>query len=1135
MSPRNSSQRPSLLLVGLAILVFAASALVATTNPVAQAALTETWSSASNLSVSSPEADDADVQVSQDGTRATAVWKYWNGSRAVIQSASATVTGNTATWGSTTDISPPTSSGYNSRLALSADGTTAVAVWSTFANTLEVAVGSVSGSTATWSAATEISTAYSSLAASPPAVVLSDDGGLATVAWVESGLSEQVAAVSATISGTAATWGSPELVSAPGGDAASPTIAASADGTAITAAWVRSDGSDDRVQSASATVGAGGDQSWGTVTTLSAAGAGGTAPVVTVSQDGDSAVAVWSRAQQVQSASATVSGAGVQAWGAVTDIASASTDSPTPTIALSSDGRVMAATWIGLTGGFQIVQSATGTNSGNTQEWGAIAELSATGGNALAPQVALSTDGVQATATWSRYGSNNVIQASSAIVDGTQASWEGPADLSGAGDSSSPRLAQSADGSKATVVWRRSNSGLIIQSASATLEVPDIGTQWTAVVDSASNRSLSVATDGAGTWVSGGAFGGRISTDNGATWSSIPNFGSGGYITRVAWCGGSQRFVATTSRFGDGQTAYSSDGTNWTLVDAPAQNFGASFRSITCHGSTAVVVGGASDFDKFGMYSTNGGSSWSASSLSSPSYDDWTAVTYASGVGFVAVGGDTSPNSVVVSSDGNNWTSYSAQDGSWLGVGSSPAGDLVAVGQTGSNQVMTSSDAQSWTARTPSAANKWEAVTSAGGNWVAVSSNGTDQVMTSPSGVSWSAQAAAATNNWNSVAYAAQDSGYLVTGRALAGRQAIGDSTNFMYSDAYQPGPPLQPAGVPGDGEAVISFSAPADRGSAITDYEYSVDGGTWSSAGTATSPVTVAGLSNGDPHTIRVRAVNGVSAGSASSPVSVTSTNRPPPPNDPTEAASVLSWTAPTWASEVTQYVVTYRQQGSSDRWGVYAARSTPWPGVLPTEVSLDATVGDCGSTNSAAGWDFCPLPRGVLVGGTTYQFKVFARTATTLGVYSAPVTYTAPEGGVEPLTVEIPDGWGADPNGAPATDDSPPSADPTPGPIDSRPIAAPDPVVPPGSSAEAPPRTRARPGQVRHLRLRGNRVAWKAPRATTGARYQVARKRADWQQWRPVGTRTWCRIGPRVRAVKIRALDVRGPGPVTVIRRSS
>lgn len=1137
----------------VAALVAAPLAIVPLTTS-AQAALTESWSAATSLSTSSTEADDADVQVSQDGTRATAVWKYWDGSRAVIQSASATVTGSTASWGSVTDLSPNDVSAFGSRVALSADGSTAVAIWTTFSGSVQMSVGSVSGGTATWGSAATIADGYAS--ATSPTIGISNDGTLVTAAWVGGDVNDRVYSASATVAGTAATWGSATAVSEADQDAADPDLAVSEDGRLVTAVWVRSDDDNERVQSASASVSVAGVQSWQGVSDLSDSGEDGAQPQVDVSADGTAAAAVWGRALQLQTASATVSGAGAQSWGIATDLATTDMSAPAPDVSLSADGDVVTAVWITLTGGFQIVQQASGTVTGFTQFWGAVQDLSATGGNATTPHVRLSSDGAQATAVWARYGSNNVIQASSAIVDGAQATWESPADLSAAApaDSSNPQVALSGDGAKATAIWRRSNSGIVIQSASATLQVPDIGTAWTGVVDGASNRSLSIATDGDGTWVSGGVFGGRISTDNGVTWSTLPMLDPSGYIQRVAWCDGAERFVARTSRTGTGQMAYSADGSSWTLVDI-ASNLEDAAGSLACNGSRAVGVSSSGGmFSNYAMYSSDGGASWSAASSSVARH----AVTYAPGIGFVAVGGTADPNTVGVSSNGSSWSSYSGQAGNWRGVGASPDGDLVAVAESGTNQVMTSSSGTSWTAATPAAANQWAAVADAAGTWVVVSGNGTNQVMTSPTGSSWTAQSAAAANNWNSVVFAAVDSGWLTTGRVLASRQAIGDTTNFMYSDAYQPGPPLQPAATPGDEDAVVSFSVPSDRGSTITDYEYSVDGGAWTSTADTTSPITIGGLTNGAPVDIRLRAVNGVSAGSPSSTVTVTPTAQPPGPTDPGESAGVLSWSAPNWASTVTQYVVVYRPNGSAAKWGVYAARTTDWPGVPPTEVWLDATVGSCGYVNDLEGWDYCPLPRGELEAGITYNFKIFARTATTLGKYSSVVTYTPPEMGGEAF-VEQAGGWGADPNPAP-TDPAPTAPDPEPtapggdnagtvppgrvvddpdgaGPI----VVAPDPVVPP-AVRDTSPRTAPQPRReravlaARKVHFGGKRVTWASPKGETTVRYQIRLKKrlGAWRQWRAVGTRTSVSVGPAVTAAKVRTVVSGSQGPVVLVRRS-
>jgi hypothetical protein len=73
-----------------------------------------------------------------------------------------------------------------------------------------------------------------------------------------------------------------------------------------------------------------------------------------------------------------------------------------------------------------------------------------------------------------------------------------------------------------------------------------------------------------------------------------------------------------------------------------------------------------------------------------------------------------------------------------------------------------------------------------------------------------------------------------------------------------------------GDGQVSIAFTAPAsDGGAAITDYEYQIGSGTWTSAVTTSSPVVITGLTNGTDYSIKLRAVNSAGDGAASAAVS--------------------------------------------------------------------------------------------------------------------------------------------------------------------------------------------------------------------------------------------------------------------------
>ena len=73
------------------------------------------------------------------------------------------------------------------------------------------------------------------------------------------------------------------------------------------------------------------------------------------------------------------------------------------------------------------------------------------------------------------------------------------------------------------------------------------------------------------------------------------------------------------------------------------------------------------------------------------------------------------------------------------------------------------------------------------------------------------------------------------------------------------PGAPRNLTAEAGDGQAVLSWDAPAsDGGAEITDYEYRINGtNPWISIGSTETTYTVTGLVNGAEYTFQVRAVN--------------------------------------------------------------------------------------------------------------------------------------------------------------------------------------------------------------------------------------------------------------------------------------
>ncbi|MBU5354688.1 Ig-like domain-containing protein [Paenibacillus barcinonensis] len=124
-------------------------------------------------------------------------------------------------------------------------------------------------------------------------------------------------------------------------------------------------------------------------------------------------------------------------------------------------------------------------------------------------------------------------------------------------------------------------------------------------------------------------------------------------------------------------------------------------------------------------------------------------------------------------------------------------------------------------------------------------------------------------------------------------------SNQVSVTPSRVPGVPTDVTATPGNGQAVVRFTAPGhDGGSPITGYEVTVSPGNTIVTGSA-SPITVTGLSNGTSYTFTVKAINGAgkSADSAKSNAVVPTGASAPPTSSPvTQAPSTTPVTsAPT------------------------------------------------------------------------------------------------------------------------------------------------------------------------------------------------------------------------------------------------
>jgi V8-like Glu-specific endopeptidase len=108
---------------------------------------------------------------------------------------------------------------------------------------------------------------------------------------------------------------------------------------------------------------------------------------------------------------------------------------------------------------------------------------------------------------------------------------------------------------------------------------------------------------------------------------------------------------------------------------------------------------------------------------------------------------------------------------------------------------------------------------------------------------------------------------------SAAGSETVSADSPSVTISAVVPGAPSDPQVTAGDGEAVVSFTAPSsDGGSQITSYVVQSSSGGSTAKGSA-SPLTVTGLAPGSSYTFTVAATNALGTGTpslASSPVVV-------------------------------------------------------------------------------------------------------------------------------------------------------------------------------------------------------------------------------------------------------------------------
>jgi hypothetical protein len=140
---------------------------------------------------------------------------------------------------------------------------------------------------------------------------------------------------------------------------------------------------------------------------------------------------------------------------------------------------------------------------------------------------------------------------------------------------------------------------------------------------------------------------------------------------------------------------------------------------------------------------------------------------------------------------------------------------------------------------------------------------------------------------------------YSITIRAV---NSVGDGTISTAvsgtPQASAPSAPVISAITPSDETLSVAFTAPTnDGGSAISNYEYSLDGGSWvtPSPPVTSSPLEITGLINGTAYSVRLRAVNNIGGGAASNSVVATPTDVVVTPPAPPAASGPIATPTPT------------------------------------------------------------------------------------------------------------------------------------------------------------------------------------------------------------------------------------------------
>lgn len=214
------------------------------------------------------------------------------------------------------------------------------------------------------------------------------------------------------------------------------------------------------------------------------------------------------------------------------------------------------------------------------------------------------------------------------------------------------------------------------------------------------------------------------------------------------------------------------------------------------------------------------------------------------------------------------------------------------------------------------------------------------------------------------------------------------DITLRIGVTATTPSAPTNLTATAGNSQVEVAFTAGADGGASITNYEYSTDGGTtWTALNPAdtASPVTITGLTNGTQYNIKLRAINSVGSGVSSTTVAAT-------PNIPSVlSSSIASLTGFSTCTGTASVEQSFTVSGSNLNTNVTVTAPTGFEVSLSSGTGFGSSVTIPASGTLAATTVYTRLVSTATAGAKSGNITVASTGATTQNVAASGTVNTA------------------------------------------------------------------------------------------------------------------------------------------------